>query len=154
MTCLYSLSSSVDFRDVNTFYTQRYLTDWNVCWVEVDVSCCTLRAKTPQEVSGGGTVSELTLDLTYWGRSLWGNVKQFTIGSLNPGVSCKQRCQIAKVLCEITYCISDTELRLQFSSYAKFSDMNSSCLTSLKTLFWQQDRLRLSLKVKGLQNFY
>lgn len=26
---------------------------------------------------------ELTLDLTYRGRSLWCNVKQFTIGSLN-----------------------------------------------------------------------
>lgn len=82
-----------------------------------------------------GTVSELTLDLTYRGRFLWGNVKQLTIGSLIPEVSCKQNCQIAKVLCEITYCTSDTELRLQCSSSVKFSSVNSSCLNSLKTLF-------------------
>lgn len=89
----------------------------------------------PKQYRKCGTVSELTLDLTHRGRFLRGNVKQLTIGSLNPVVSCKQICQIAKVLCEITYCTSDTELRLQCSSSAKFSDMNSSCLTSLKTLF-------------------
>lgn len=89
----------------------------------------------PKQHRKRGPVSELTLDLTYRGRFLWGNVKQLTIGSLNAEVSCKQSCQIAKVLCEITYCTSDTELRLQCLFSAKFSDMNSSCLTLLETLF-------------------
>lgn len=104
--------------------------------------------------------SELTTNLTWRSRHLWGNVKYFTIGSFSPGVSCKQGCQIAKVLCAITYCTPDANLRHQYSSFAKSPDMKSSCFASLKALFFFDSRMRaatdcqLPTKIRGLLNLF